>query len=770
VKRTTRAAPFEAASPLVGESLSAEGLRGLPKRLVLAVAGGSFAGTLGAFVDAGFARAAASAERPPGYFALAHIDAGLVAPVALATGALVGAFAFLLEPDRARSPKELLAALDRAGERRARAAWLSASAPVGLALWATAVAHWAKAAMASPGSNLASGFAIAALALGLFAVVIAIALATAEIYAAVERRAAWAAPPSRALLGGVAVALVLVAIGVGLGTTSGEGGWLGIWGVLKRPELDLRAPSIALLVVLGAYLVPHLVHRTPLLALGLALAPLVFTYEAAVGLGDKPDIAAALEQGAPLGKTCLALLRRATDRDHDGYSAFFGGGDCDDRDPKINPGADDVPGNGIDEDCSGGDATPAPPVNAVAALPAKTSDLLPKGLNVILITVDTLRADLGFSGYAKPVSPNLDAFAARSVVFDRAYSLASYTGKSLGPLLIGKYPSETHRGWGHFNKFTTEDVFVSERLQKAGIRTISVQAHWYMSGAFGLARGYDVLDKSGQPPPGTDQDNDATVTGGHLTDAALRVLGNPENTSTRFFAWIHYLDPHSEYAKHPGAPDFGAGMRGAYDGEVWYTDELIGKILDLVAKEPWGARTAIVVTSDHGEAFGEHGKIRHGVEVWEELVRVPLLVYVPGVAPRHVSVPRSAIDLVPTLLDLFEVSVPADAGPFDFVSGHSLAADVVSPPGYEPPERDVLVDMPAGPNNDERRAFIRGGKKLYVAGSVRFTLFDLEKDPGEKSALDDKALVAESRAAYQAFKSQLREVVVKPVPKEPTSP
>ncbi len=92
------------------------------------------------------------------------------------------------------------------------------------------------------------------------------------------------------------------------------------------------------------------------------------------------------------------------------------------------------------------------------------------------------------------------------------------------------------------------------------------------------------------------------------------------------------------------------------------------------------------------------------------------------------------------------------------------------PPGYEPPERDILVDMPPGPYNDERRALIHAGKKLYVAGAVRFTLFDLERDPGEKAALDDKALMADMRARYQAMKSQLREVVVRPVPKEATSP
>jgi arylsulfatase A-like enzyme len=149
---------------------------------------------------------------------------------------------------------------------------------------------------------------------------------------------------------------------------------------------------------------------------------------------------------------------------------------------------------------------------------------------------------------------------------------------------------------------------------------------------------------------------------------------------------------------------------------------------------------------------------------------VPLIVYVPGVVPHHVGVARSAIDLAPTLLDFFDVAPPVDAGPFDFLSGQSLAADIMSPPGHQPAERDILVDMPAGPHNDERRAFLRGNKKLYVAGSVRFTLFDLEADPGEKNAIDDKALLSDWKAAYQSTKSRLREVTVKPVPKEPTSP
>jgi arylsulfatase A-like enzyme len=282
-----------------------------------------------------------------------------------------------------------------------------------------------------------------------------------------------------------------------------------------------------------------------------------------------------------------------------------------------------------------------------------------------------------------------------------------------------------------------------------------------------MARGYDLVDKSRRSRrnrSGQRRHGDR----GKLTDAVLRVP-QPENYVDPLLP-DPLLDPHSEYARHPGAPDFGSGMRAAYDGEVWYADHQIGRVLEFVDARPWGANTAVLLTSDHGEAFGEHHMIRHGIELWEELVRVPLIVHVPGVAPHHVAPPRSAIDLVPTILDLFEVTLDSNAGPFDFLSGRSLAADIAMPAGYEPPEREILVDMPAGPHNDDRRAFIRAGKKLVIAGSVRFTVFDLEQDPGEKDASDDKTVVAEMKAQYRVYKSRLREVSVKAVPKESISP
>jgi arylsulfatase A-like enzyme len=168
------------------------------------------------------------------------------------------------------------------------------------------------------------------------------------------------------------------------------------------------------------------------------------------------------------------------------------------------------------------------------------------------------------------------------------------------------------------------------------------------------------------------------------------------------------------------------------------------------------------VTSDHGEAFAEHGMIRHGFELWEELVRVPLIVRVPGVTPRHVQTRRSAIDLAPTILDLCGVPGPAPSDT-DLLNGTSLVPDFFVPSGSEPPARPVFVDMAAGPNNADRQAFIDGDKKLVASGGRPLSLYDLDADPGEtKDLLDDAAQAGPMIAKFKAFRRTLREVYVKP--------
>jgi arylsulfatase A-like enzyme len=140
------------------------------------------------------------------------------------------------------------------------------------------------------------------------------------------------------------------------------------------------------------------------------------------------------------------------------------------------------------------------------------------------------------------------------------------------------------------------------------------------------------------------------------------------------------------------------------------------------------------VTSDHGEAFEDHNMNWHGGELWESLIHVPLVIYVPGLTPHRVPLKRSQIDLVPTLLDVMSLPQP-EAGE---LSGRSLLSDLAARPGAAFEERDVYVDMPVGPYTGMRHALIAGrtpGTKLYHYGGDQFALFDLAADPGEKDDL-----------------------------------
>jgi choline-sulfatase len=381
-------------------------------------------------------------------------------------------------------------------------------------------------------------------------------------------------------------------------------------------------------------------------------------------------------------------------------------------------------------------------------------------LNVVLVTIDTLRADLGYLGNPRPVSPNLDALAAKSVVFERGYSLASYTGKSMGPLLIGKYASELDGGFLHFNRYSKRETFVQERLKAAGIYTMSVQGYWYFFKDAGFERGFDVIDSSAAPKVAAIE-GDQTSNSDEQSDAAIRLLLAPELSARRFFLWMHFVDPHAEYAPH-AEHDFGPKPRDRYDGEVAFVDQHLGRFLAALDRAPFAARTAVVVTSDHGEAFGEHGMIRHGFELWEELVRVPLLVKVPGVPPRRVTARRSGIDLVPTLLDLFKVPFEARAAN-DFLSGESLVPDLLRPAEESAPERPIFMDMARGPHNAERRALIEDDQKLTVSEGRVLGLYDLSQDPGEKTDLSrDKARVAAMREKLSAVTRRLRPVPMPP--------
>src|SRR5262249_20583686 len=182
-----------------------------------------------------------------------------------------------------------------------------------------------------------------------------------------------------------------------------------------------------------------------------------------------------------------------------------------------------------------------------------------------------------------------------------------------------------------------------------------------------------------------------------------------------------------------------------------------------LAASPAADRTVVILTGDHGEAFGEHGFFYHGRHIWDEVVRIPLFIYVPGAAPRKIARRMSTVDIAPTILDL--AGLPAD----NEARGESLASELF---GGELAPRPVLIDQPRNPNYPPKRGFIDGPYKLHHAiDTDTYRLFDLDADPGETNDLAEShpKLLADVQRSYAEFISRIVEFTPKrtiPYPKD----
>jgi choline-sulfatase len=369
----------------------------------------------------------------------------------------------------------------------------------------------------------------------------------------------------------------------------------------------------------------------------------------------------------------------------------------------------------------------------------------PKDANVILLSIDSLRADMPWAGYPRAIAPSLTAIEKQAVSFQRSYSVSSYTSMSLGGLLAGRMPSELIRD-GYFFGTYRKDLFFPQLLHKDGVHTMGVMAHMYFKGA-----GFDVGFDDWRIVPGItfDANTDRDVTSPQHEKIAEEMLGDPANESRRFFFWAHFLDPHDLYMHHDGI-DWGPLPRDRYDAEVTFTDQYVGRLLDFIAAQSWASRTIVILTADHGEEFGEHGMTRHGFEVWNTLVHVPLMFLAPGATPRHIDVARSGIDLAPTILEFF--GVPSDPS----FEGKSLVGEIYGAPT---PERDVVVDLPMTSNSGRRRALLHGDEKLICFDNDNACrLFDLAADPMEKAPVVRGSDYTDMKSRYDAVTKTIKEV------------
>ena len=296
--------------------------------------------------------------------------------------------------------------------------------------------------------------------------------------------------------------------------------------------------------------------------------------------------------------------------------------------------------------------------------------------NLILITIDTLRADfLGCYGYPEPVSPNLDRLAAQAIVFERAYATAPFTGPSHASILTSRHPSEhgmIYNGHRARNLALGADcTTLAEHLQKAGFNTRALVSGGPLDARFGFGRGFEGFTLVPQM--------DYADSGGDPAEVNRRAgnwLLDWKHTGSRdrFFLWVHYFVPHLPYLcpatarDSLGIPDSvpvvdegNAGLlptevvRQAYRGEVFTVDAFVGALVARLGELELDDDTIIAVVSDHGEYLQEHGQINHH-GLYDEVLHVPMFITWRALkAAERRPATASTLDLVPTLLEMLEV-------------------------------------------------------------------------------------------------------------------
>lgn len=387
-----------------------------------------------------------------------------------------------------------------------------------------------------------------------------------------------------------------------------------------------------------------------------------------------------------------------------------------------------------------------------------------EGPNLLVLLVDTLRADrLGLYGGAPSPSPTLDGLAARGLVFDQAMAQSSWTLPSVASLFTGLLPrshgavgARSARGDAIYGLLADRLDTWPELALAAGVTTVAVTANPLVSGGTNLVQGFEIVEELPW-----DAAARRWADASEVNDRFLAFLD--ANAGHRFAAWLHYMEPHDPYRPPDDLrPPVPAGIRPAlargdvqaaarrinweggaplgdheiawlarlYDAEITAWDRELGRLLTALAARGVLERTVIVVTSDHGEEFQEHGRLKHGSQLYEESIRVPLVLVGPGIAPRRVPSLAQGIDLAPTALGILGVPVPAA------LPGHDLRELAAAPPA----QREGLAETATGIGPDGAAADVQalrsGQWKLIAMPDLgRRELYDLATDPAERRDL-----------------------------------
>jgi arylsulfatase A-like enzyme len=329
--------------------------------------------------------------------------------------------------------------------------------------------------------------------------------------------------------------------------------------------------------------------------------------------------------------------------------------------------------------------------------------------SLLLITIDALRADhVGIYGYSRKTTPNIDKFAKKSVLFERAYCQSPHSSYSIASIHAADYFRSTSK-LGIDSYLTMADI-----LSDQGYLTIAL----FTSGIFHTEK--EMVKELADRRFGFRMGENRSLNARALTDRTIEFINSAQNK--RFFLWVHYFDPHEPYIRHPQF-DFGNGLMDRYDSEIAYTDQEIGRLLRYIEQEV--SRPVIVaITADHGEEFREHGGLYHGSSLYDEQVRVPLIIFIPGVSPRRIKTPVALIDLAPTLLSL--VGYEANY----LMQGKDLIPLIF---GKEKSQRPVFSEV-----SHKRMVLVWPWKLIWDHRYDIHELYNLIDDPKEKMNIYDR--------------------------------
>lgn len=410
-------------------------------------------------------------------------------------------------------------------------------------------------------------------------------------------------------------------------------------------------------------------------------------------------------------------------------------------------------------------------VRAAAALPAAVAVLLsacgrpPRPDNVLLVVVDTLRADhLGAYGAERPTSPAFDAWAAEGLLFERAWATSPWTLPSVASILTGLEPARhgagrprRDAGKRNFTGLADGVETLAERLAAAGRATGAVVNNPFLHEKFGVARGFESWDYEAAGRTRSRRADESV-------DAALAWLDRVGDRP--WLLLVHLFDPHLAYdAPAPYLGRFTGGeppaerrrkpswirdrlrrggfdlapLTAAYDEEILFVDSQLERLRRGLEERDLAGRTLVVLTSDHGEELGDHGGFEHGHSVYDELLRVPLVLVGPGIEPGRIRAPVGLVDLAPTVLAALGLEAPPE------LPGVSLL-------GAPPAARTLVAERTL--YGEEEKAAMRWPWKLqWSPRSGAALLFDLEADPGERVdlAAQEPEVTQRMRALLEAL-------------------